>query len=80
MTESCRTCGQHRWSFDGYCLSVKCAGSYKHPNWPKTKPANIAEEQAGALEVKRPRSKRLRREAEAYYASKGKVAPWLLGD
>lgn len=75
---NCAVCGEHRWSFHGYCLSVECNGNFRDPDYPRNIPDRHAEKQDGGpseQKVKMPRKGTLR-STELWYESKGEVPPW----
>lgn len=82
MGKPCPDCGGHRWAAAGYCLERACAGHYLDKDYPKSKKniENILQTSDNLVEyreVKPPRSSAAKREAERYYESLGKKAPWI---
>ena len=85
----CSVCGEHRWAFEGHCLSTACAGPLRSPDYPLSMPdwlreqkqqkqveAGMAPKKTATKKIKMPR-KGARRSEELWYESQGKVAPWL---
>lgn len=76
----CPACGMRSWSFEGYCLSVQCAGSWSDPGWPKSRPKDREDQQVGSKKPKqgkaRPPKKGLLRSETLYYEYIGEKPPW----
>lgn len=87
----CEVCGEHRWAFDGFCLSMACAGTIDDPMYPASMPQQMRDEREARAaskagkgsrktdtktKVKMPKKGALR-STELYYEAQGKVAPWL---
>lgn len=88
MGRPCPDCGGHRWSFLGYCLEIPCAGYYWEDDYPKSAPDSVKNQRNKHKEknsskykdehgMLRPRTAQGAKEAELYYESLGKKAPWL---
>lgn len=82
MGKPCPDCGGHSWAAAGYCLEIKCAGHYLDKDYPRSKKKledNRSSENklVKYKEARPPRTEQARLEAERYYESIGKKAPWI---